>query len=193
MRLLAMIMGFCIVGNAFAVEQNETLRTIHARKSVRQYTDKQVTKDQLMSLVKAGMAAPTAGNKRPWSFIVIDDRKTLDTLAELLATGKMLKNATAAIVVCGNPEKSFPGAESAYWVQDCSAATENILLAVESMGLGAVWLGVYPTENKIKGVQSVLGIPEKEIPLSVISIGYPAGAEKPKDKFNEQQIHWNKW
>jgi len=186
-------MGFCIVGNVFAAEQNETLKTIHARKSVRQYIDRQVTKDQLNVLVKAGMAAPTAGDKRPWSFVVIDDRKKLDALAEVLPYGKMLKSAPAAIVVCGNPDKFFPGVESAFWIQDCSAATENILLAVESMGLGAVWIGVYPTDSKIKGVQFVLGIPEKEVPLNVLSIGYPAGMEKPKDKFNEKQIHWNKW
>lgn len=193
MKLLSLCMGFCIVGNVFAAEQNETLKTIHARKSVRQYIDRQVTKDQLNVLVKAGMAAPTAGDKRPWSFVVIDDRKKLDALAEVLPYGKMLKSAPAAIVVCGNPDKFFPGVESAFWIQDCSAATENILLAVESMGLGAVWIGVYPTDSKIKGVQFVLGIPEKEVPLNVLSIGYPAGMEKPKDKFNEKQIHWNKW
>lgn len=193
MKLLVLLFACCVIGTACAAEQNETLKTIHSRKSVRHYVEKKVTKDQLMTVVKAGMAAPTAGNKQPWSFVIIDDRTMLDTLAGLMQFGKMLKQASAAVVVCGNPERSFPGEMSAFWVQDCSAATENILLAVESMGLGAVWLGVYPGEARIKQVQQILGIPEKEIPLNIISIGYPKGDEKPKDKFNEKQIHWNKW
>lgn len=193
MRLLVLFFICCVIGTACAAEQNDTLKTIHSRKSVRHYLEKQVTKDQLMTLVKAGMTAPTAGDKRPWSFIVVEDRKTLNSLADIMQFGKMLKSASAAILVCGNPEKSFPGEMSAYWIQDCSAATENILLAVESIGLGAVWLGVYPGEARIKQVQKILGIPEKEIPLNIISIGYPKGDEKPKDKFNEKQIHWNTW
>ena len=172
---------------------NPTLKTIFNRKSVRKYTDKKVTKEQLEMLVKAGMAAPTAGNKQPWAFVIVTDREKLDSLAEGLEYAKMLKQAPSAIVVCGVPKLGLEGIGVEYWIQDCSAVSENILLAVESMGLGAVWTGVYPIKEREKYVQKVLGIPEDTIPLNVIAIGYPTGIEKPKDKYKPERIHYEKW
>ncbi|MDX9701900.1 MAG: nitroreductase family protein [Candidatus Auribacterota bacterium] len=187
---------FCVY-NAFSQEvsmtPNDTMAIIHRRKSVRTYTDKPVSVDLLEILVKAGMAAPTAADKRPWAFVVITQRDVLDRLAEGLEYGKMLKNAQAAIAVCGIPEESLPGISQMYWVQDCSAATQNILLAAESKNLGAVWLGIYPENDRIDFVRSVLSIPSNVVPLNVISIGYPAGLERPKDKYDPDKIHWNKW
>jgi len=174
-------------------ESNDALSVIYKRKSVRNYIEKPVSKGDLEELAKAGMAAPTAGDKRPWSFILINKKDELNALAEGLMWGQMLKKAGGAIVVCGIPSRSFAGVESEFWIQDCSAATENILLAAEAKGLGAVWIGVHPSAERINTVRNILNIPPDVVPLNVISIGYPIGDEKPKNKFNPDNIHWNKW
>lgn len=173
--------------------ENTVLKTIHSRKSVRHYTDRAVTKEQLTELVKAGMAAPTAANKQPWAFVAITERKTLDALAEKLPYAGMLKNATGAIAVVGMPQLGMDGIEREYWIQDCSAASQNILLAAESMGLGAVWTGVYPVEERVKAVREVLSIPDGGVPLNVIAVGYPTGVDKPKNKFRQDRLHLEKW
>ncbi|HOZ15237.1 MAG TPA: nitroreductase family protein [Tenuifilaceae bacterium] len=171
---------------------NNTVKTIFERKSVRSFENKVLSKEQLELIVKAGMAAPSARNLQPWAFIIITDRNTLNTLADRLPYAKMLYEATAAIVVCGIPEKSGDSPEG-YWVQDCSAATQNILLAIESMGLGAVWTGVYPRSERIDVVRDVLSIPQNVFPLNVIPIGYPKGENRPKDKFKPENIRREKW
>lgn len=171
----------------------DTLAIIHSRKSVRNYIDKPVTKKQLDTLVRAAMAAPTAANKQPWAFVVITNRETLNKLAEGLQYGKMLKTAGAAIVVCGVVKKALPGIESEFWIQDCSAASQNILLAAESIGLGAVWTGAYPIKERAEFIRQQLNIPKEIIPLNVISIGHPKGLEKPKNKYDEKNVHHEKW
>lgn len=170
-----------------------TMDIIHQRKSVRNYTDKQVSKDQLEEMVRAGMAAPTAVNKQPWAFIAIDDRATLDKLSEGLPYAKMLENASAAIVVCGDLSKALKGWEQEFWIQDCSAATQNVLLAAEALGLGAVWTAAYPAEDRMQIVTDILNLPEHIVPLNVIPIGYPKGVEKPKDKWKPENLHWQSW
>lgn len=175
------------------VHPNPTLTTIYNRKSVRHYTDRLVSKEQLTEMVKAGMAAPSAVDKRPWAFVAISDRAMLDRLAEALPYAKMLKKATAAIVVCGDMNKALTGDSQAYWIQDCSAATQNILLAAESMGLGAVWTGVHPIKDREATVTGILNAPSHIIPLNVIAIGYPTGEEQPKDKWDVSNLHWDKW
>ncbi len=172
---------------------DDALTVIHSRKSVRNYLNKLVSKEKLEILLKAGMAAPTAVDRRPWVFVAITDKEKLNMLADGLPYGKMLKKAGAAIVVCGDMEKALSGEGQQYWIQDCSACTENILLAAEAIKLGAVWLGIYPNTERINFIRTALGLPETIIPLNVISIGYPAGGEKPKDKFDPVNIHWNKW
>ena len=174
------------------MEMNNTVKTIFERKSVRSFENKVLSKEQLELIVKAGMAAPSARNLQPWAFIIITDRNTLNTLADRLPYAKMLYEATAAIVVCGIPEKSGDSPEG-YWVQDCSAATQNILLAIESMGLGVVWTGVYPRSERIDVVRDVLSIPQNVFPLNVIPIGYPKGENRPKDKFKPENIRREKW
>ncbi|MFC1608114.1 nitroreductase family protein [Candidatus Latescibacterota bacterium] len=168
----------------------DALTVIHNRKSVRKYLDKPVTKEQLEILLRAGMAAPTAGDKRPWSFVVITDPAMLDTLSLSSRGTRMLSEATAAIAVCGDKSAGF---KSEVWVQDCSAASENILLAAEAIGLGAVWTGIYLNEKPTKYVKRVLGLPESVYALNIISIGYPTGVEKPKNKWDPTRIHWGKW
>lgn len=173
--------------------QEVVLSNIHSRKSVRSFVpQKAVSKEDLTTIIKAGMAAPTAVNKQPWAFIAITDRAMLDTLATGLEFAQMLKQAGAAIVVCGDLVKAVES-HPEYWVQDCSAATQNILLAVEAMGLGAVWTGVYPVDFRVKFVKETLGLPEAIIPLCVIPIGYPEGETKPKDKWKEDNLRWEKW
>ena len=172
------------------VPAGDTLAIIHQRKSVRKYTDQPVMTEQLETLAKAGMAAPTAMNKQPWAMVAITDRKVLDKLAEQLPYGKMLAQAPAAMAICGNMNKALENAGRAYWVQDCSAATENVLLAAEAMGLGAVWLGVHPIEAQVKEVSETLNLPAHLVPLNVISIGYPTGVEKPKNKWKPENLLW---
>lgn len=172
---------------------NETIKTIHMRKSVRHFADKGVTKEQLETLVKAGMAAPSAMNRQPWAFVIVNDRKILDTLAAGSPNARMLYKASAAIIVCGDTKKVPNANESGYWTLDCSAASENILLAAESMGLGALWTGVYPNKERMAFISKSLRLPDYIIPLNVIPVGYPTGDDKPKGKFKPENIHWNKW
>jgi nitroreductase len=175
------------------MNNNQVLQNINNRKSVRNFTDEEVSKEQLEELMKAGMAAPSARNIQPWAFIAITDHKTLDMLANGLPYAKMLFRASAAIVVCGLPERAGTDSPEGYWVQDCSAASQNILLSAESMGLGAVWTGVYPRMERVNAVREILGIPETVIPLNVLPIGYPTGIDKAKNKYRKENILWDKW
>lgn len=172
---------------------NETLKTIFGRKSVRSYTGETVPEDNLKLLARAGMAAPTAVDRRPWDFIIITDKSVLKQLAQALPYAKMAEQASSAIVVTGSLDRQFGGREALSWVFDCSAASENILLAAESMGLGAVWTGIYPDKERVSAVKKILGIPDNVVPLNLIPVGVPAGKDKPKDKFNPEQIHINTW
>jgi len=178
---------------AYAAPTADTLTVIHSRKSVRAYTGKPVAKKDLEILVRAGMAAPTAVDKRPWAFVIVTDKAVLEQLAQGMPYSKMIVQAGSAIVVCGMLEKTLEGEAQEFWVQDCSAAAENILLAAEALGLGAVWTGAYPVKERIAFLQKTLGIPENVIPLNLIAVGYPQGVEKPKDKFDPAAIHWQKW
>ena len=167
------------------------LQNIHNRKSVRDFvTRKMISKEDLTTLVKAGMAAPTAANKQPWEFVAVSDDAILNVLAEKSPNNKMLRDAGGAILVCGNTDRFFDGAMKEYWVQDCSAATQNILLAVEAMNLGAVWTGVYPNMERVEQLKEYFNLPENIIPLSLILIGYPEGEQTPKNKWKEEYLHW---
>ncbi|NCA86863.1 MAG: nitroreductase family protein [Clostridia bacterium] len=170
--------------------ENETLEVIHNRKSVRHFTDQPVSKAQIETLLRAGMAAPTAVNRQPWMFYVVTQREILDTLSQQLPYAKMLTQAQAAIVVCGDMQKAGNLQDKGYWVQDCAAATQNILLAAESIGLGAVWTASYPYDDRTKVVIKALGLPENLVPLNVIPIGYPTGEDVPKNKWKPENIIW---
>ncbi len=152
-----------------------------------------MTQAQLETLLRAGMAAPTAADRRPWAFVVVTARPTLLKLADALGHGKMLKAAGAAIVVFGTRDRFLPKEAAEMWVQDCSAATENILLAAEGTGLGAVWLGVYPVPERMAAVAKAVAAPYNAVPLCVISVGWPGGNEQPKNKYDPSRIHWEKW
>ena len=167
---------------------------IMTRTSIRKFTDRSIPADTLEQLLKCGMAAPTAVNAQPWEFVVVTDREMLDSLNAHHPWAR-LETATAAIVVCGNMERALEGPAQEYWVQDCSAATENILLAAHAYGLGAVWCGVYhgPDSDRVPEISGVLQLPATVIPLDIITLGFPAENPQPKDKWKPQLIHYQKW
>ncbi len=166
------------------------MNAILNRKSIRKYKDIKISDEIIEDLLRAAMAAPSAGNEQPWEFIVLRDKEIMKRITEFHPYSTMLLNTDTAIVVCGDVEKErFKG----YWVQDCSAATENILLAAEEKGLGAVWLGIYPMEERITPLKELLNLPESVLPLSIIPVGYPDEQKKAEDRFNRERIHYDKW
>ena len=189
--LVLIVFSDCSRGEAPA--KNDTVTTIMNRKSVRSFTGEAVPAEKLDTILKAAMAAPSAMDKRPWEFILITDRTVLKKLADSLPYAKMTANAGAAIVVAGDTKRSLSADGIQFWIMDCSAASQNILLAVESLGLGAVWTAVYPDKDRLDAVTKILGIPPHVIPLNLIPIGIPKGDHKPKDKFDASRIHMNRW
>ncbi|MBR4827077.1 MAG: nitroreductase family protein [Bacteroidales bacterium] len=171
------------------------LDNIATRTSVRSFTSEPVSDADIETLLRAGMAAPTAMNRQPWEFIVLNDRDTLDALAGKLRYAKMLKEAPVAIIVCAETKlvlRDGREVENMFWEHDASAATENILLAAHAIGLGAVWTAASDPERSA-AVREALGITGTVMPLCVIPIGHPAGPQEPKDKWKPEKIHWNHW
>ncbi|MBO7610140.1 MAG: nitroreductase family protein [Muribaculaceae bacterium] len=174
-------------GVALTPEQQAAYQNIMTRTSIRSWKDKAVEQDKVEMLVRAGMAAPTAVNRQPWHFVVLIKRESID----LLATGRgggMVRKAPLAIVVCGDMNKALEGPAQEFWVQDASAATENILLAANALGLGAVWTGAYPITERVNGIKEALGLSENLVPLCVILIGYPNENPEPKDKWKPENV-----
>lgn len=170
--------------------RSDLLECIMTRTSVRSYTDQTVKRPEIETLLKAGMAAPSAKNLQPWEFVVITKPALLKQIAEECPNASMAAGSRLAIAVCGNTNRFIEKAPG-YWVQDCSAATENILLAAHAMGLGAVWTGVHPVEERVKAVSRILNLPDTIVPLDVIVIGHPASKTQPKDKWNPKAVHYN--
>ncbi len=189
--LLAAVL-FCVFFAQSRKSPPDALTVIHNRKSVRHFTGRAVSQEDLVTIVKAAMAAPTAVNMQPWSFVIVTDRASLVSLAKALPYAKMLDKAGAAIVVCAIPQKAFQSSTELAII-DSTCAGENLLLAAEALGLGAVWTGVYPDKERMDAVRKQLGIPEEIIPLNVTPIGYPTLEDKPKDKFKKDNIHWGRW
>lgn len=167
----------------------ETYEAILTRRSIRRYKDQPVDDKTIHDLLEAAMYAPSASDRRPWQFVVITERAQLTTLADLLPYGKMLHRAPLAIAVCGDLHLQRLN----YWIQDCSAATQNILLAAHDKGLGAVWLGVYPRKERIAGVTQLLNLPNGVIPLCLISLGHPAEVRIANNRFDASRVHYNRW
>jgi nitroreductase len=184
-------MPFPVWAQTTDITMNETLKTIHKRKSVRTFSEKEVSKAEIEALMKAAMCAPSSKNNQPWSFYIIRNKDVMQKLANALPYAKMLPKASAVIIVCGDSTKGVSEPDQAFnWALDCSAASQNLLLAAESIGLGATWTGVFPYKKRIRAVRDVLQLPENVIPLNAIPIGYPAGNEKPKDKFKPESVNW---
>lgn len=174
------------------LNNNPVLATIFQRKSVRNFTGGEVSDELLQMLLRAAMAAPSAVNQQPWEFVVLRDRHILDSLADELPYAKMLYKASAAIIVCGNPEKAHLKLTE-YAVIDSTLASQNILLAAEALGLGAIWTAAYPYDDRIAIVRKYTAIPKNIIPLNVIPVGIPVGVDKPKEKFDRSKMHQGKW
>ncbi|MBO4621317.1 MAG: nitroreductase family protein [Paludibacteraceae bacterium] len=172
---------------------NDAINTILTRVSVREFTGKKITADQIDTLLRAAMSAPSALNRQPWAFIVVTDEALLAKLGEALPYSRCSNKPACAIIPCGDLSKAIEGDMAAFWVNDVSAATENLLLAAHAMGLGAVWTGLHPDMNRAALVQQMLGLPEHIIPLCVVPVGVPAENPAVKDKYLPENIHYNGW
>lgn len=173
------------------MEGESIIDSIFKRRSIRKYIEKEVENEKLILLLKAAMAAPTAANRQPWEFIVVTDGEKLSELRSTLREGQY--NAPVAIVVCGNSKLAFSNKDKEIWTQDYSAAIENMLIAAVELGLGSVWIGLYPQINKCKPVCEVLNIPDYVIPMSVVYFGYPAEFKEPRTQYNEKRIYWQEY
>ena len=163
---------------------------ILTRRSIRKYAKKSIPDELIKDILEAGVSAPSAGDQQPWQFIVIDDRKILDELPNVLPNGKMLSDADKAILVCGDLSQEK---HKGYWMLDCSAATQNMLLAAHAKGLGACWLGVYPREERVENLKKLFKTPDHIIPFSVISLGYPNEESSKVNRYDESRVHKNTW
>jgi nitroreductase len=188
--ILTMIMMSCNSNQEKSMDSKSAIDVIHERSSIRSYRDRKVSREQLETIVRAGMAAPSAMNKQPWMFIVIEDKDILEALGKDIQTSKMVQQAPAAIIVCGDMQKAGEGWLQQYWIQDCSAASQNMLLAITDLGLGGVWTSIYPAEKRMEIVAKILNLPEHLIPLNIIPVGYPEGNQSPMDKWKPENVHW---
>lgn len=169
------------------------LDAISTRTSIRAYQDRPVGADTVELLLRAAMSAPSARNRQPWAFIVVDDKALLRQLADSLPYAQSVAAAPMAVVVCGVLTESQGATNAGWWVQDAAAASENLLLAAHAVGLGAVWTGVYSYEDRVRAVRNVLGLPRHVVPLNVIPIGYPAENPAPKQKWDPAKVRRNCW
>ncbi len=160
------------------------------RRSVRKFTDEMVSESEINELLHAAMSGPSACNKMPWEFFVITGKETLQKLRKAARYSKIV--APLAIIVCGNIENSLPRELAPFWIQDCSAATENILLRATDLGLGAVWCGIHPMKKAENNVSEILGLSEELVPLNIIYVGHPAENPEPRDQFDKTKIHYIK-
>ncbi len=168
----------------------DTLEAIHSRRSIRRYEDRPVPEELVRKLLAAASSAPSARNQQPWQFVVIDDRQMLGEIAEVNPNAQMARRALLAILVCGDLGlETLPG----YWVVDCAAAVENMLLAAHALGLGAVWTGVYPRQERMDGLRQIARLPEGIMPHSLVVLGYPAEHPVPQDRFRPERVHRNGW
>jgi nitroreductase len=166
---------------------DKRLEIVFSRRSIRRYSDEPVSEADVTSLLEAGMAAPSASNRKPWHFVTVTDKDKLQALADAHPYGKMLPGAALAVAVCGDP------GISSWWVQDCTAATENILIAAAGLGLGAVWLGCHGRPEREQAVRDILGIPDQFGVLSLISVGHPGEEKEARTQYDPARVHTNAW
>lgn len=166
------------------------MKAILGRRSIRKFKEEQVPDKAVNKFLEAAMAAPSACNQQPWHFVIIRDKETHEKIMEIQPYTKMLETSSLAIIVCADPDlQTCPG----YWVQDVSAATENILLAVHAMGYGATWCGLYPRDDPVWKIRELLGLPKNVVPLCVIAIGVPDEKKQPSNRYKKERVHHEKW
>lgn len=161
-----------------------------SRRSIRKYTAEPVDDELVERLLRAAMAAPSAGNQQPWQFVVLREREVMAAITGVHPYAKMLPQAPVAVLVCGDPGS---GKWPQYWEQDCAAATENLLIEAERLGLGAVWLGVHPLVERVGGIRAILGIPESIVPFALVPLGRPAERKPPADRYDVARVHHERW
>ena len=166
----------------------ELKEVLEKRRSVRKFTQEAVPEELIEELLHAAMSAPSACNRKPWEFWVVTEPETLEKLRK--ASRFTNYEAKLVIVVAGNLSRALPMQLGDYWIQDCSAATENILLRAVDLGLGAVWCGIHPQKRPVERVRELLGMTEKQIPLNIIFLGYPGEVPEPRDQYQERNVHW---
>ena len=167
----------------------EALKAIMGRRSIRKYTGEKIPDGDIKVLLEAAMNAPSAHNNKPWHFIVVDDRAALDKIPGYHPYSKMLEHASHAIVVLGDNDAQ----DTDFWIHDCAAATENMLIAAHAMGYGSVWLGVHPSEALIKGTKELFEVPDNVTPLGIVSLGVTTVVKPPRENYNQDRVHRNKW
>lgn len=171
------------------IRNNAAYMNILTRVSVRKYTEEPLSDAEVTALLRAAMCAPSGVNKQPWEFIVVDNRGLLVKLADSLPYAKMAAHAPLAIVVCGNKERMLTDVDSSLWEQDCSAASENILLAAHALGLGGVWTCLHPHDDRMEAAREILNIGKDLIPFNLIPIGHPQTPHQPMEKWHTERIH----
>ena len=168
----------------------DAMQAILTRRSVRNYINKKVPEKIISEILNAAVSSPSAGNEQPWQFVIINKREILDEVTKFHPNAKMLLEAPLAILVCGDLElEKFKG----YWMLDCSAATQNILLSARALGLGTCWLGIYPRDERITKIRKMMNLPENIIPFSLVSIGYTTSRQKKVERLDDFRIHINQW
>lgn len=168
----------------------EIFEALFNRRSIRKYLKKEISDSQLEEIIKAGMFAPSAVNKQPWHFITFRNQETYDKIADVHPNAQMLKNAGAGILICFDKNLQH---DEGYGPVDCSAATQNMLLAAYGLGLGACWIGVYPRENRMEALHKLFNLPEHVVPFAVISIGYTEVKKDMPERFLPERIHSETW
>jgi nitroreductase len=168
----------------------DAMDALLTRRSIRKYTDRPVSDDLVTQLLRAAMAAPSARNQQPWEFIVVRDRQQLEAIATAQPYAGMARDAQLAVVVCADLDRVE---SEGFWIQDCAAATENLLVAANALGLGAVWSGTYPREDRVSRISALFALPPNVIPFAVVPVGYPADQPGPADRFETSRIHIERW
>ena len=204
--LTALALSSCGSGEKTAPStgvDNETIRTIMNRKSVRAFTDQAIPAEYMEAMLNAAMAAPTGSNIQPWHFVVLTDKTQYEKVFENNFNMRIFNSAAAVVVFCGdttvtrpprdNPDGAPVTRPSGTWRDDLGACTENFLLAAESLGLGAVWTAAYPYSERYASMKRELGMPDNILPYCAVAVGYPANDEQPKDKWKPERIHFDKW
>lgn len=185
------LMG-CCKSKCTDMKQQAVLDNMMTRVSVRQFTGEKISDEQISTLLRCAMAAPSAMNKQPWAFMVITDTTLLARIGEAFPYSRCDQHPACAFVPCGDLTKALEGNEE-FWINDVSAATENLLLAAHAMGLGAVWTGVHPNAERVQAAQALLGLPEHILPLCIVPVGVPAESPEVKDKWQDSNVHYNVW
>lgn len=160
------------------------------RRSIRRYTSEKINPETITKLIKAAMYAPSAVNKRPWHFIVVEDKEKFNAVMKIHSSAMMLKEASHAILVCGDEKLQH---DDGFWIADCGAATQNLLLSAHNSGIGSCWIGIYPRERRMKAIASLFNLPDHVKPFALISLGYPAEEKRFPERFEEGKIFYGEW